>query len=313
VTTTARRSDSKLQTRPRRRALLRRNVEGWLFASPWILGFLLWTLVPMLASLVLSFSEWDLISPPMWVGLQNFQELFADELVWKALTVTTIYAITSVPLHLLFGLALALLLNRPIRGVRIYRTILYLPAVLSGVAAALLWRWLLSADFGLINVLLASVGITGPSWLGDERWALASLITMSLWSVGASTIVYLAGLQGIPTDIYEAAEVDGVQAWTRFRHITLPLMSPVLFFQLIVGIIAALQTFTQAFIITNGGPNNATLFLLLYLYRSAFQFFRMGYASALAWVLFLYILILTLIVFRWSAAWVYYEGEIRKG
>jgi multiple sugar transport system permease protein len=314
MTTTARQSDTKLQAhRPLSRTMLWRNLEGWLFASPWIVGFLLWTLIPMLASLVLSFSEWDLISSPTWVGLQNFQELFADELVWKALTVTTIYAVTSVPLHLVIGLALAMLLNRPIRGVRIYRTILYLPAVLSGVAAALLWRWLLSADFGLVNLLLASVGITGPSWLGDERWALASLITMSLWSVGASTIVYLAGLQGIPTDIYEAAEVDGVQGWTRFRYITLPLMSPVLFFQLIVGIIAALQTFTQAFIITNGGPNNATLFLLLYLYRNAFQFFRMGYASALAWVLFLYILVLTLIVFRWSAAWVYYEGELRKG
>jgi multiple sugar transport system permease protein len=315
VTTTVRRSDAKL--RPWRRAwsrsALQRNLAGWLFASPWILGFLLWTLIPMLASLALSFTEWDLLSAPAWVGLRNFQELFVDELVWKSLFVTTIYAVTSVPLHLVIGLALAMLLNRPIRGVRIYRTILYLPAVLSGVAAALLWRWLLSADFGLVNLLLSYIGIKGPSWLGDERWALASLIGMSLWSVGAGTIVYLAGLQGIPTDLYEAAEVDGARGWARFRYITLPLMTPVLFFQLIVGIIAALQTFTQSFIITGGGPNNATLFLLLYLYRNAFQFFRMGYASALAWVLFLYILILTVIVFRWSVAWVYYEGEIRKG
>lgn len=293
--------------------IVRRHLEGWLFASPWIIGFLLWTLGPMLASLGLSFTEWDLLSPPQWVGLRNFEELFADTLVWKSLTVTTIYAIVSVPLHLIFGLGLAMLLNRPIRGVRIYRTLLYLPAVLSGVAVALLWRWLLSADFGMVNLLLSYIGIRGPSWLGDERWALMSLMLMSLWGVGAGTIIYLAGLQGIPSDLYEAAEVDGAQGWARFRHITLPMMTPVLFFQLVVGIIAALQTFTQAFIITNGGPNNATLFLLLYLYRNAFQYFRMGYASALAWVLFLYILVLTLIVFRWSAVWVYYEGEKRKG
>lgn len=292
---------------------LRRNLAGWLFAAPWIVGFVIWTLGPMLASLVLSFTEWDLISSPQWVGLRNFQELFSDDLVWKSLTVTTLYAVVSVPLHLVLGLGLAMLLNRPIRGVRFYRTILYLPAVLSGVAVALLWRWLLSADFGLINLLLSYVGIQGPSWLGDERWALSSLIVMSLWGVGAGTIVYLAGLQGIPTDLYEAAEVDGAQGWSRFRDITLPMMTPVLFFQLIVGIIGALQTFTQAFIITNGGPNNATMFLLLYLYRNAFQYFRMGYASAIAWVLFVYILILTLIVFRWSALWVYYEGERRKG
>lgn len=315
MATTIPRTGSELQPQRRRlsRARLWENLEGWLFASPWIVGFLLWTLIPMLASLVLSFTEWDLISDPDWVGFQNFQELLADDLVWKSLSVTTIYAITSVPLHLIIGLALALLLNRPIRGVRFYRTILYLPAVLSGVAAAILWRWLLSADFGLVNLLLSYVGIRGPSWLGDEHWALTSLIGMSLWSVGAGTIIYLAGLQGIPTDLYEAAEVDGALGWARFRYITLPMMTPVLFFQLIIGIIGALQTFTQAFIITNGGPNNSTLFLLLYLYRNAFQFFRMGYASALAWVLFLYILVLTLVTFRWSAAWVYYEGELRKG
>jgi multiple sugar transport system permease protein len=315
VTTTVRQSDSAPQSRRRvaRRQVVRRHIAGWLFASPWIVGFVLWTLGPMLASLALSFTEWDLISQPQWVGLRNYQELLADALVWKTLSVTTLYAVVSVPLHLVIGMALAMLLNRPIRGVRIYRTLLYLPAVLSGVAVALLWRWLLSADFGLVNLLLSYVGIQGPSWLGDERWALPSLIVMSLWGVGAGTIVYLAGLQGIPTDLYEAAEVDGAQGWARFRHITLPMMTPVLFFQLIVGVIAALQTFTQAFIITKGGPNNATNFVLLYLYRNAFQYFRMGFASALAWVLFIYILLLTLLMFRSSAAWVYYEGDKRKG
>lgn len=290
---------------------VRRHLEGWLFASPWILGFVLWTLGPMIASLVIAFTEWDLISPPRWVGLANVQAMWQDELVWQALRVTTVYAVISVPLHVLIGLGLAMLLNTSIMGVRFYRTAFYLPSVLSGVAVALLWRWLFSTEFGLFNALLSNIGIHGPSWLGDERWAMPSLIVMSLWGVGAAAIIYLAGLQGIPTDLYEAAEVDGARGWARLWYITLPLMTPVLFFQLITGIIGALQVFTQAYIMTNGGPNNATLFFLLYLYQNAFQYFRMGYASLLAWVLFLYILVLTLLVYRSSGSWVYYESEER--
>jgi multiple sugar transport system permease protein len=267
----------------------------------------------MVASLAIAFTEWDLISSPRWVGLANAQAMINDQLMWQALKVTTIYAVTSVPLHIILGLLLALLLNARIVGVRFYRTAYYLPSVLSGVAVALLWRWLFSNEFGLFNALLSYVGIKGPSWLGDPSWALPSLVLMSLWGVGAGAIIYLAGLQGIPTDLYEAAEVDGANGWARFWHITLPMMTPVLFFQLVTGIIAALQVFTQAFIMTNGGPNNATLFFLLYLYQNGFQYFRMGYASALAWVLFLYILILTLIVYRSSELWVYYEGVEKKG
>ncbi len=248
-------------------------------------------------------------APPRWVGLNNVNEMLHDPVLLLSLKVTTLYAIISVPLHLIIGLGLAMLLNTKIAGLRFYRTAFYLPSVLSGVAVALLWRWLFSTEFGLFNLLLSLVGIQGPSWLGSERWALPSLILMSLWGVGAGTIIYLAGLQGIPTDLYEAAEVDGARGWARFRWITLPLMTPVLFFQLIVGIVGALQIFTPALIMTNGGPNNATNFMLLYLYRNAFQYFRMGYASAIAWVLFLYILILTLLVFRSSAAWVHYQGD----
>ena len=292
---------------------MRKNYEGWLFASPWIIGFLLWTLGPMIASFGLAFTEWDLFSPARWVGLENVNEMLRDPLVGKALKVTTIYALVSVPLSIFFGMSLALLLNAKIRGLRFYRTAFYLPSVLSGVAVALLWRWLFSPEFGLINLMLSYVGIQGPSWLGDERWALPSLVMMSIWGVGASTIIYLAGLQGIPTDLFEAAEVDGARGWDRLIHITLPMMTPVLFFQLVVGFIAALQIFTQAYIMTNGGPNNATMFMILYLYRNAFQFFRMGYASALAWVLFIYILILTVLIFRSSSSWVYYEGEEKKG
>ena len=314
MTTAARRAehDTVREMRARRRrATLKRNLEGWLFASPWIIGFLLWTLGPMVASFVLTFMEWDLVSSPEWVGARNLREMVHDSVLLQALKVTTIYALLSVPLHLIFGLALAMLLNTKVAGMRFYRTAFYLPSVLSGVAVALLWRWLFSPEFGLVNVLLSYFGVQGPSWLADERWALPSLVIMSLWGVGAGTIIYLAGLQGIPTDLYEAAEVDGARGWARFRHITLPLMTPVLFFQLIVGMIGALQIFTPALIMTNGGPNNATNFVLLYLYRNAFQYFRMGYASAIAWVLFVYILILTLIVFRSSALWVHYQGEKR--
>lgn len=307
------RAPERALKRPRiSRPVLRRNLEGWLFAAPWIIGFLIWTVGPMLTSLYLSFTEWDLVSAPQWVGLRNIQALFSDELVWQALKVTSLYAFISVPLHIAFGLILAMLLNTKIAGLRLYRTIYYLPSVLSGVAVALLWRWLLSPEFGLVNLGLSLFNIRGPSWLGDENWALPSLILMSLWGVGAGTIIYLAGLQGIPTDLYEAAEVDGARGWARFRNITLPMMTPVLFFQLITGIIGALQVFTQAFVMTNGGPNNATLFVLLYMYRNAFEYLRMGFASGLAWILFIYILGLTLLVFRSSAAWVYYEGEVRR-
>lgn len=298
--------------RSRQWLALRRNLDGWLFASPWIIGFILWTLGPMIASLFIAFTEWDLIGSPNWVGLANIQAMFDDTLVWQSLKVTTLYALFSVPLHIIFGMAIALLLNQEIKGLRFYRTAYYLPSVLSGVAVALLWRWLFSGEFGLFNAMLSYVGIKGPSWLGDPDWALPSLIFMSLWGVGAGAIIYLAGLQGIPTDLYEAAQVDGAQGWSRFWNITLPMMTPVLFFQLVTGFINALQVFTQAFIMTNGGPNNATLFYLLYLYQNAFQYFRMGYGSALAWVLFLYILILTLVVYRTSDIWVYYEGEDKR-
>ena len=301
-----------LPIKPSWRRRLRRNVDGWLFASPWILGFFFLTLGPMVASLGLSFTEWDLISPIKFIGLSNYQALLKDPLVAQSLKVTIVYAVASVPLHIIFGMLIALFLNTDIIGLRFYRTAFYLPSVLSGVAVALLWRWLFSPEFGLINSMLSSIGVRGPSWLGDPNWALPSLILMSVWSVGAGAIIYLAGLQGIPTDLYEAAEVDGARYWQRLFSITIPLMTPVLFFQLVMGLINALQVFTQAFIMTNGGPSNATLFAILYLYQNAFTYQRMGFASAFAWVLFLLILVLTLLVFRSSSNWVYYEGESRK-
>ncbi len=287
------------------------EIAGWTFALPWIIGFVVLTAIPMAVSAVIAFSDWNVIQPLKWVGLKNIQQAVADPLVWQSLKVTSIYAFVSVPLQVVFGLAIALLLNSNIRGLRFYRTIYFLPSVLSGVAVALLWRWIYASDFGLINSILAEFGIRGPGWLGSADWALPALIGMALWHVGGGMIVYLAGLQGVPSELYEAASVDGANTWVRLRYITIPLISPVIFFQLVTGLIAALQIFTEPLIMTNGGPQNATLSMILYLYRNAFQFFKMGYASVMAWILFFYILILTLLVFRSSQLWVFYSGESR--
>jgi multiple sugar transport system permease protein len=293
---------------------MRRNLEGWAFASPWILGFVLFTLGPMLASAVIAFMKWDLLTPPSFVGLENFrQALWRDPLVWHSLKVTTIYAAIAVPLNVVLGLGLALMLNSGIRGLRIYRTAYFLPSVLSGVAVALLWRWVFENQFGLANTLLTAIGLRGPNWLGDGTWALPALILMNVWAVGGGMIIYLAGLQGIPTELYEAAEVDGASWWQRLWKITLPLVTPALFFQLVIGVIQALQVFTQPYVMTGGGPYNSTLFYVLYLYQNAFRYFQMGYASALAWILFIYILVLTLMIFRSGDSWVHYEGQARKG
>ena len=289
------------------------NLAGWLFASPWVIGFVLFTAGPMIASAVFSFTSWNIIQPMRWTGLENLKTaLSGDSLVWLSLQITTIYAFVSVPLQIVFGLVVALLLNSKIRGLQFYRTIYYMPSVLSGVAVALLWRWIYAPDFGLINSFLASFGIRGPGWLGDARWALPSLIGMALWYVGGGIVVYLAGLQGVPAELYEAAEVDGADYPRRLWHVTIPMITPVLFYELITGIIGALQVFTQALIMTDGGPHNATLFYMLYLYRNAFQYFKMGYASVLAWILFFYILALTFLVLRSSQFWVFYAGNVKE-
>ena len=299
--------------RPRLSRQMRRNLEGWAFASPWIIGFVLFTLGPMLASGVMAFMKWDLLSSPSFTGLDNFKQAWSDPLVLLSLKVTTIYAIVSVPLNLVLGLGLALLLNSGIRGLRFYRTAYFLPSVLSGVAVALLWRWVFENQFGLMNTLLSTIGLSGPNWLGDGNWALPALILMNIWVIGGGMIIYLAALQGIPTELYEAAEVDGATWWHRFWKITLPLVTPALFFQLVIGVIQALQVFTQPYVMTGGGPYNSTLFYVLYLYQNAFKYFQMGYASALAWILFAYILVLTLVIFRSGDSWVHYEGQARKG
>lgn len=288
------------------------EITGWVFALPWILGFCMFTFGPMLWSLAMSFTNYDMFRW-QWVGLANYRRMFLiDDLVLRSLLVTTTYALMSVPLHLTFGFSLALLLNQKIKGLSIWRTIFYLPSVISGVAVIIMWILILSPEFGLINSILNYVGIKGPNWLGSPQWALPSLVLISLWGVGGSMLIYLGGLQGIPTELYDAAKVDGCNDWQSFWNVTIPMMSPVIFFNLVMGIIGALQTFDTAFIATRGGPAFSTYFYMLHLFTNAFEMLKMGYASALAWVLFIYIMILTLLVFRFGSTWVFYEDAFRK-
>jgi multiple sugar transport system permease protein len=290
----------------------RETITFYLCISPWLLGFLLFVLWPMVASLVLSFTRWDLLSPVEFVGLRNYQKMLSgDLLVAQALQVTAVYTSVYVPIDLVGGLVLALLMNQKLRFVNVFRTIYYLPSVLPAVAFVVLWMWILHPDVGLINTVLAYVGIQGPRWLADPDWALPALLMMSLWGLGRSMVIYLASLKGIPRHLYEAAAIDGAGAWQSFWRITLPMLTPTIFFNLVLSVISTFQTFTSAFVATDGGPLDATLFYVLYIFRQAFQFFNMGYASALAWVLFLVILALTLLIVRSSGRWVYYAGERR--
>jgi multiple sugar transport system permease protein len=296
----------------------RESAAAYMFISPWIVGFLLLTLVPMLASLYFAFTDYNILSAPVWVGLKNFEDLFQDPQFWQSLKVTFSFAIMSLPASLILGLSLAITLNQDIPFIKLWRTLYFLPSVLSGVSVTLLWVLLFNPKLGAINAVLDIFGIKGPGWLHDPDWALPSLVIMSLWGIGQTMIIYLAGLQGVPTDLYEAAKVDGAGVWRRFRNITIPMMSPVIFYNLVLGLIATFQYFTQAFIASQstgsqevGGPVRSTLFYNLYLYQSGFRFFEMGYASAMAWILFIFVLILTLLIFKSSPMWVHYEGELQ--
>jgi multiple sugar transport system permease protein len=291
----------------------REALAFYLFASPWIIGFLAFTVGPMLASIGISFSAYEVITPAKFIGLSNYKNmLFYDELVWKSLKVTTYYAVGSVALGLVTAFFVALLMNQEIWGISLFRTIFYLPSSISGVPVALLWMWIFSPEFGILNAALRLFGIEGPQWLFDPVWVIPAFIVMSLWGIGGGMVIFLAGLQSIPQHLYEAAELDGAGVLGKFWNVTLPMMSSIIFFNLIMSIIGSFQTFTQAFVMTKGGPANASLFYVLYLYRNAIGYFKMGYASAMAWLLFVIILGLTLLVFKSSPMWVYYEAEVRR-
>jgi len=285
----------------------RRTITGYLFISPFILGVLFWVLYPAGMAAWLTFQDWNLITPAKYVGLKNFQTMFNDKLFWQAFKVTSIFTFVSVPLGLILSFSLALLINMKVRGLALFRTIYYLPSIVPAVASAVLWAWILNTDFGLLNGVLHYFGIPKIAWLQEPKWTMPAFILMSLWGVGQAMIIFLAGLQGIDDVYYEAARIDGAGSWAQLVHVTIPMMSSVIFFNLILGVINSFQVFTAAFLITNGGPQNATLFFVLYLYRNGFQFLKMGYAAALSWVLFFIILIFTVIIFRTAGRRVYYQ------
>jgi multiple sugar transport system permease protein len=282
----------------------------YLFISPWLIGFILFWAGPIVASFVLSFTDWNLLSSPHWVGLANYSKMASDKFFAIAMVNTLYYGIGSVILGVTVAFLLALLLNQKVYGQAMFRTIFYLPSVVSGIAVALLWLNIFNPDFGLLNQILSKLGVQNPpGWLVSTQWAMPALIMMSVWSAGGSMVIYLAGLQSIPEHLYEAAAIDGAGRWSKFWVITVPMMSPVIFFNLITGFIASLQAFVQILVMTDGGPANATLVYGLYLYRNAFRLFQMGYASALSWALFIVIIGVTVIQFALAGRWVYYEGE----
>lgn len=293
------------------RARKREALLGYLYITPWAIGYLLLIVGPVLASLYLSFTQYSIITPPVFIGLANYVKAFTnDALFTKSLGNTFYYVVLNVPLSITSSLLLALFLDQGLRATKLFRTLFFLPSITPVVASVLLWRWIFQPDFGVANYFLSLFGIQGPQWLASPTWVKPTLIIMGLWgSVGGSQmIVFLAGLQSIPSDLYEAAAIDGASKWTRFRYITLPMLTPSLFFNLILSIIASFRTFTAAYIATEGGPAYASLFFVLYLFFNAFKFMNMGYASAMAWVLLVVVLLLTLIQFRFSKRWVYYEG-----
>ncbi len=286
----------------------RRAWEGRLFALPFLLGFLAFWLYPLAYSVYLAFQEWDLLSAPRFVGAENFAQLLTDESIRISIYNTSYYTFLGVPLQLALALGLALLLNVKIRGQAIYRLLFYLPAMTPIVASAVVWMQILHPEFGILNSFLRGMGLEPVNWLFEPRAAKPAFILMTLWAVGPQMVIFLAGLQGVPESLYEAASIDGANRRQRFARITLPMISSITFFNLVVGIIASFQVFTTSFIMTNGGPQNATLFLVLYLYRNGFQYFKMGYASAIAWMLFVMIAAFTVLQFRLARRWVHEEG-----
>lgn len=299
----------------------REALVGWLFAAPWIIGFLLFTAGPMLFSLYASFTRYNLTTAPRWVGIGNYSALFNDPFFYKSLYNTFWMVIIKLPIVVVVSIAIALLLNMELPGGKFFRTVFYLPNVLAGVAAVFLWKWILMPN-GILNRALAIFGITGPGWFVDPAWTKPGLVVMGMWWIGGNILIYLAGLKGIPQTLYEAAEIDGATGWSKTWHITLPLLSPTIFFQIVTGIIGTFQIFSTAFILTSGGgqdvalggPSQSLLFYVLYLYNRGFGKigqggFQMGYASAMAWILFAIILVITVVQLWFSKRWVFYETE----
>ena len=287
----------------------RREWVGWAFVSPWLVGFLIFKLGPFLASVGLSFTRFNLLTPPKWVGGANYRALLLDDPLFRySLWVTLRYALVAVPLSTLVALSLALLLNHKIRGVAVFRAIVYLPSILPAVATSIVFIWLLNPETGLVNLVLKRLGVAGPDWLHDAKWAPWSLVFLSLWGVGGAVVIYLAGLKDVPVALYEAATMDGANAWQRTRRITLPMLGPVVFFNVTMATIGALQAFTEAYVTTQGGPEESTTFVALYLWKRAWKYLDLGYASAIAWMLFALTVVILGALFAGQRRWVHVEG-----
>ena len=288
------------------------NILGYAFISPWLIGFIVFTAGPMIASLILSFTRYDGRNPAEFIGFSNFTGLIHDKYVWNSLKVTFKFAFLSIPIGIVCGFLLAYMLNMNVPGMKGWRTLYYLPSLISGVVVAMLWRGLFDDQYGVINFLIRQFGGSAPKWLLDPKYTLYCFLFLSVWGCGGGMIIYLSGLQGIPTELYEAAELDGCNRWQQLWHVTIPQMTPILFYQLIMGIIGTFQYFAEPMVLTKGGPAHSTEFFNLYLYNNAFKYQKMGYASALAWILFVIILFLTMLVFKSSDMWVFYDNEVKK-
>jgi multiple sugar transport system permease protein len=288
----------------------RDTLKGWAFISPWVIGFLAFALLPISMSLYYSLCDYSLFQPPIFRGLENYRRLMHDAVFWKALTNTAYYAVMALPLGLMMSLSAALMLNVKTRGQSVYRTIIFLPSLVPAVASAMLWLWLFNGQLGLINLVLRHLGIANPpEWLSDVNWAMPALVLMSLWGVGNTVVIYLAGLQDVPKELYEAAELDGASFARRLWHVTLPCISPVIFFNLVMAIIGTLQVFGAPYIMTGGGPARSTYFFTMYLYDNAFSYLKMGYASAMAWVQLVLVILLTAIAAWSSKHWVHQSAR----
>jgi multiple sugar transport system permease protein len=301
---------SRLTARQRRE-----EREGYAYLAPWLIGFFAFTAMPIAASIVLSFTRYSVLRPPEFLGLENFRRALGggDRLMWPSIGRSFYYALLNVPTRVVGALLVAILLNQGLRLTAFWRTLFFLPSLTPSVATAYVWRWILNSEIGVLRLAFDLVGLDMPRWLGSMEWAIPSLVMMGLWSTvgGSSMIIFLAGLQDVPQELLEAAEIDGAGRWRKFRHITVPMLSPVIFFNLIMGLIRALRVFDTAYIATAGGPGYATWFISLHIYDTAFVSFDMGYAAALSWILAVIIVVMTMFQFRLSRGWVYYQGEVR--
>ncbi len=289
------------------------QIAPYLFITPWIIGALVFTLGPLILSLIMSFYDWSITGTPEFLGFGNYIEMFTDDKqFYESLGISLKYAAIFVPLNIIIALFLAMLITQPLKGVKIYRTIFYLPTVVSGVAVSILWSWILNGDYGALNYLLSLIGIEGPNWLVDPAWALFAVILVSAFGVGSMMLIFYTNIKGIPKDLYEAACIDGAGVWRQFFNITIPIITPTILFNLITSIIGAFQQLALVMLLTGGGPLNSTYFYGLYTYNNAFKHQDLGYASANAWVMFIIILALTTLVFKSSSTWVFYEANSRK-